>query len=91
MNYDGAVLLTSHDRSFLNRVASKILAIEDGNPFVIMATITAIWKQDRRNWRGWKRCRTAGEEELLRKWNSSNGFAIRQLRPDRRRAASRCC
>ncbi len=32
MSYDGAVLLTSHDRSFLNRVANKILAIEDGKP-----------------------------------------------------------
>ena len=30
MRYEGAVLLTSHDRSFLNKVADKILAIENG-------------------------------------------------------------
>ena len=30
--YEGAVLLTSHDRSFLNKVTNKILAIENGKP-----------------------------------------------------------
>lgn len=29
-NYRGAVIVTSHDRAFLNRVVSKILAIEQG-------------------------------------------------------------
>ncbi len=29
-NYHGSVLLTSHDRSFLNRVANRILIIENG-------------------------------------------------------------
>jgi ATP-binding cassette subfamily F protein 3 len=29
-NYQGAVLLTSHDRAFLNRVVSKVLAIQGG-------------------------------------------------------------
>lgn len=28
-NYQGAVLVTSHDRAFLNRVVSRVLAIED--------------------------------------------------------------
>jgi ATP-binding cassette subfamily F protein 3 len=32
MRYEGAVLLTSHDRSFLNKVANKILAIENSKP-----------------------------------------------------------
>jgi len=32
MRYEGAVLLTSHDRSFLNKVTNKILAIENGKP-----------------------------------------------------------
>ena len=32
MRYDGAVLLTSHDRSFLNKITNKILAIENGKP-----------------------------------------------------------
>jgi ATP-binding cassette subfamily F protein 3 len=32
MRYEGAVLLTSHDRSFLNKVTGKILAIENGRP-----------------------------------------------------------
>jgi ATP-binding cassette subfamily F protein 3 len=32
MRYEGAVLLTSHDRSFLNKVTNKILAIENGRP-----------------------------------------------------------
>jgi ATP-binding cassette subfamily F protein 3 len=32
VRYEGAVLLTSHDRSFLNKVTSKILAIENGKP-----------------------------------------------------------
>ncbi|MDD4874672.1 MAG: ABC-F family ATP-binding cassette domain-containing protein [Dehalococcoidales bacterium] len=31
-NYEGAVLLTSHDRAFLNKVTTKILAIENGKP-----------------------------------------------------------
>ncbi len=29
-NYQGAVLLTSHDRAFLNRVVNKVLAIQSG-------------------------------------------------------------
>ena len=32
VRYEGAVLLTSHDRSFLNKVTNKILAIENGKP-----------------------------------------------------------
>jgi ATP-binding cassette subfamily F protein 3 len=32
VRYEGAVLLTSHDRSFLNKVTNKILAIENGRP-----------------------------------------------------------
>ncbi|MFA5629378.1 MAG: ABC-F family ATP-binding cassette domain-containing protein [Dehalococcoidales bacterium] len=32
LRYDGAVLLTSHDRLFLNKVTNKILAIENGKP-----------------------------------------------------------
>ena len=30
-NYDGAVLIVSHDRYFLNRVVSKVIEIEHGN------------------------------------------------------------
>lgn len=31
LNYDGAVLIVSHDRYFLNRVVSKVIEIEQGN------------------------------------------------------------
>ena len=31
LNYDGAVLIVSHDRYFLNRVVSKVVEIEHGN------------------------------------------------------------
>lgn len=31
LNYDGAVLIVSHDRYFLNRVVSKVIEIESGN------------------------------------------------------------
>ena len=31
MNYDGAVLLVSHDRYFLNRVVTKVVEIENGS------------------------------------------------------------
>lgn len=31
LNYDGAVLIVSHDRYFLNRVVSKVIEIEHGN------------------------------------------------------------
>lgn len=31
LNYDGAVLIVSHDRYFLNRVVSKVVEIEQGN------------------------------------------------------------
>ncbi len=31
LNYDGAVLIVSHDRYFLNRVVSKVIEIEYGN------------------------------------------------------------
>ena len=31
LNYDGAVLIVSHDRYFLNRVVSKVIEIEFGN------------------------------------------------------------
>lgn len=31
MNYDGAVLIVSHDRYFLNRVVTKVIEIEQGN------------------------------------------------------------
>ncbi|WP_298223438.1 ABC-F family ATP-binding cassette domain-containing protein [Acidocella sp.] len=30
-NYDGALLMTSHDREFMNRVINKIIEIDDGN------------------------------------------------------------
>lgn len=32
IRYEGAILLTSHDRSFLNKITTKILAIENGKP-----------------------------------------------------------
>jgi ATP-binding cassette subfamily F protein 3 len=35
-NYQGAVLLTSHDRAFLNRVVSKVLAIDGGRVSVFV-------------------------------------------------------
>ena len=31
LNYDGAVLIVSHDRYFLNRVVSKVIELEHGN------------------------------------------------------------
>ena len=31
LNYDGAVLIVSHDRYFLNRVVTKVIEIENGN------------------------------------------------------------
>ena len=31
LNYDGAVLIVSHDRYFLNRVVTKVIEVENGN------------------------------------------------------------
>lgn len=41
LNYDGAVLIVSHDRYFLNRVVTKVIEIENGNLMTFMGNYTA--------------------------------------------------
>lgn len=41
LNYDGAVLIVSHDRYFLNRVVSKVIEIENGNVLMFQGNYTA--------------------------------------------------
>mgnify|MGYP000040137915 CR=1 FL=1 len=36
LNYDGAVLIVSHDRYFLNRVVTKVVEIEYGSIMTYM-------------------------------------------------------
>lgn len=40
LNYDGAVLIVSHDRYFLNRVVSKVIEIENGNLMMFQGNYT---------------------------------------------------
>lgn len=41
LNYDGAVLIVSHDRYFLNRVVSKVIEIEHGSIMSFQGNYTA--------------------------------------------------
>ena len=41
LNYDGAVLIVSHDRYFLNRVVSKVIEIEHGNIMMFKGNYSA--------------------------------------------------
>ncbi len=41
LNYDGAVLLVSHDRYFLNRVVTKVVEVEFGNIMSFQGNYTA--------------------------------------------------
>ncbi len=41
LNYDGAVLLVSHDRYFLNRVVTKVIEVEFGNIMSFQGNYTA--------------------------------------------------
>lgn len=40
-NYQGAVLIVSHDRYFLNRVATKVIEVEQGNIMMFLGNYTA--------------------------------------------------
>lgn len=40
-NYDGAVLIVSHDRYFLNRVVTKVIEIENGNILMFQGDYSA--------------------------------------------------
>ena len=41
MNYQGAVIIVSHDRYFLNRVVTKIVEIDQGNVTTFTGNYTA--------------------------------------------------
>ncbi len=41
LNYDGAVLLVSHDRYFINRVVTKVIEVEFGNMMSFQGNYTA--------------------------------------------------
>ncbi len=45
INYDGAVLIVSHDRYFLNRVVSKVVEIENGNIMSFLGNYTDFAKK----------------------------------------------
>jgi len=48
LNYDGAVLIVSHDRYFLNRVVSKVIEIEFGNILVFQGNYTEFAEKKKR-------------------------------------------
>lgn len=45
LNYDGAVLIVSHDRYFLDRVVSKVIEIENGNIMSFLGNYTDFAKK----------------------------------------------
>ncbi len=48
INYDGAVLIVSHDRYFLNRVVTKVVEIEQGNLMMFQGNYTAFAEKKKR-------------------------------------------
>lgn len=77
-NYDGAVILVSHDRYFLDRLARKVIEIKDGDCTVFSGNYTEYAKKSRElldaklhaYWN--QQAEIARQEEVIRKLKSFN-------------------
>ena len=87
-SFPEGVVITSHDRAFLNQVATRILAIEPGEAVHHRGNYDDYLIARERPWRSSWRPAARQEREIQRQMRSSTVFAPRRPRRPRSRAGS---
>jgi len=82
-NYDGALLMTSHDREFMNRIVNKIIEI-DGGSLTTYSGDYGFYEQQRAQNEKQQQAQFERQQAMLAKESSSSNVSRRAPRMPRR-------